>query len=241
MIGNSFDYDNGPDLKGYWKNYRSGQTIYIKDTIIENGQLMGIDRNGRLVSFDALSQFVKCSKEEAETAMQSSTPVQPKAAAVKSAINEHLDDNIYTDNFSTNSFNDNLDADIFTTTNAAPMTNVPIAAKPQAKQTVDPAIVKVLDGIEDTPKITVKVQWDKFPEGLLFLQKYLSISTDDIIDAVVGRWADTNALREKVCKELERIITMNLNPKSDDTVKEEKQKTITKPTTAAKKTKKELN
>ena len=243
MIGSTFDYDNGPDLKGYWKNYRTGQTVYIKDTIIENGQLTGIDRSGRMVPYNVLSQFVKCSKEEAEAG----TPMKiaaPARTGVTSTVNEHLDDNIYNEidldneNFdltagssNTNNSTANYDAVQRQTPGPAVITETSVTS-------IDPAVIKVLDGITETPKITVKVQWDNFPEGLVFLNKYLKTDIKDITDAVLYRWADTDALREKICTELVKIIRENLSPTKP---KEEKKPAAKDSAAATKKNKKELN
>ncbi len=241
MIGSTFDYDNGPDLKGYWKNYRTGQTVYIKDTIIENGQLTGIDRTGRMVPYNVLSQFVKCSKEEAESVTPVKTATTPARTGVTSTVNEHLDDNIYNEIELDNESFDTPTTAKLNTANTVPITDGYAVAKQTVAPDIDPAIIKVLDGITETPKITVKVQWENFPEGLVFLNKYLKTDICDITDAVLCRWADTDSLREKVCTEITKIIRENLNPvkpkEKEDGVK---QKTPP-PATTTKKSKKELS
>lgn len=186
MIGNSFDFNSGPDLQGYWKNYRTGQVVYIKDTIIENNNLTGVTRDGKMIDMNQLDSFVKVSEKEA----QESTGAPKTESSVKvPQVNLDLDKDVYDD------------ADILT--------------RPLGKQEVAPnydPINKILDGAGPGPKVSVSVRWDDFPEGLIFLQQYLGVSTDDITEAVIQRYVNTTEFVKSVAVALEKILGSKLLP-----------------------------
>lgn len=198
MTGSTFDFNGGPDLQGWWKNYRTGQTVYIKDTIFENNNLSGVTRDGRIVDMNQLNDFVKVSEQEANA--QNVTPVKTASAVKQPQVNLDLDKDVYED------------IDVLTKPlgkNTAVMGEIPEPEKP--KVNYDP-INKILDGAKTGPKVTVSVKWDDFPEGLVFLQKYLDVKTEDIIDAVVQKYVDTEKLAKDVSGALEKILKANLVP-----------------------------
>ena len=55
----TFDFQSGPDLSGYWKNYKTGQIVRIKDTIFEDNNLVGVTYDGQMVNMNKLKDFVK--------------------------------------------------------------------------------------------------------------------------------------------------------------------------------------
>lgn len=203
--GNTFDFNGGPDLQGYWKNYRTNQTVYIKDTILENNNLTGVTRDGRLIDMNQLSGFVKVTEKEANESTPTA-PVKTTAAVKQPQVNLDLDKDVYDD------------VDILTKPLGVRPTQ-PVQEKPAVNY--DP-INKILDGAKVGPKVTVSVKWDDFPEGLLFLQKYLDVKTEDIIDAVIQKYVDTAKLAKDVSDSLEKILKSKLTP--PETPKEEKPK-----------------
>ena len=57
----TFDFQSGPDLSGYWKNYKTGQIVRIKDTIFEDNNLVGVTYDGQMVNMNKLKDFVNLS------------------------------------------------------------------------------------------------------------------------------------------------------------------------------------
>ena len=64
MTSQTFDFNSGPEITGSWKNYRTGEVINIRDTIIEDNQLIGISDRGMQIPFSKLSSFVKLDSRE---------------------------------------------------------------------------------------------------------------------------------------------------------------------------------
>ena len=203
MTSQTFDFNSGPEITGSWKNYRTGEVINIRDTIIEDNQLIGISDRGMQIPFSKLSSFVKLDSREPSRGPDYSNASKP---AVKKAQPKPFVDDVDRE------YNANYNADVMSEyeDEANRLLNTPIrpAVQPVQQPTINPAITKVLEGLaeKDRPKINIDIEWREVPEGIMFLKKYLDISEDDIVKACIDKYIDLDQIRLKLSIQLSTII-----------------------------------
>ena len=203
MTSQTFDFNSGPEITGSWKNYRTGEVINIRDTIIEDNQLIGISDRGMQIPFSKLSSLVKLDSREPSRGPDYSNVSQP--ATKKVQPKPFIDD-------VDGEYNANYNADVMSEyeDEANRLLNTPIrpAVQPVQQPTINPAITKVLEGLaeKDRPKINIDIEWREVPEGIMFLKKYLDISEDDIVKACIDKYIDLDQIRLKLSIQLSTII-----------------------------------
>lgn len=203
MTSQTFDFNSGPEITGSWKNYRTGEVINIRDTIIEDNQLIGISDRGMQIPFSKLSSFVKLDSREPSRGPDYSNVSKP---AVKKAQPKPFVDDVDRE------YNANYNADVMSEyeDEANRLLNTPIkpAAQPVQQPAINPAITKVLEGLaeKDRPKINIDIEWKEVPEGIMFLKKYLDISEGDIVKACIDKYIDLDQIRLKLSIQLSTII-----------------------------------
>lgn len=203
MTSQTFDFNSGPEITGSWKNYRTGEVINIRDTIIEDNQLIGISDRGMQIPFSKLSSFVKLDSREPSRGPDYSNVSKP---ATKKAQPKPFVDDVDRE------YNANYNADVMSEyeDEANRLLNTPIkpAVQPVQQPTINPAITKVLEGLaeKDRPKINIDIEWNEVPEGIMFLKKYLDISEGDIVKACIDKYIDLDQIRLKLSIQLSTII-----------------------------------
>lgn len=213
----TFDFQSGPDLSGYWKNYKTGQIVRIKDTIFEDNNLVGVTYDGQMVNMNKLKDFVKYNPT-ADEAAQSSKPVQTKStdqSVLLRGMNtdttqkpEVVDSNSITDEYEPYDYMHNRE----------PRFQLKYDDSGSCKSTSDPdraAIIKVLDNLDekDKPKITIKLDW-VIPDGVKFLQDYLHITPAQIAEVIKERYADLTILNDAVTDEILRVLGVKTEAKT---------------------------
>lgn len=202
MTSQTFDFNSGPEITGSWKNYRTGEVINIRDTIIEDNQLIGISDRGMQIPFSKLSSFVKLDSREPSRGPDYSNVSKPATKKVQPKPFVDDVDKEYNANYA--------DAMSEYEDEANRLLNTPIrpAVQPVQQPTINPAITKVLEGLaeKDRPKINIDIEWKEVPEGIMFLKKYLDISEGDIVKACIDKYIDLDQIRLKLSIQLSTII-----------------------------------
>ena len=202
MTSQTFDFNSGPEITGSWKNYRTGEVINIRDTIIEDNQLIGISDRGMQIPFSKLSSFVKLDSREPSRGPDYSNVSKP---ATKKVQPKPFIDDVDRENVTNY-------ADVMSEyeDEANRLLNTPIRPAVQTVQqpTINPAITKVLEGLaeKDRPRINIDIEWKEVPEGIMFLKKYLDISEGDIVKACIDKYIDLDQIRLKLSIQLSTII-----------------------------------
>ena len=218
----TFDFQSGPDLSGYWKNYKTGQIVRIKDTIFEDNNLVGVTYDGQMVNMNKLKDFVKYNPT-ADEVSQSANPAQTKSTDQSvllrgmntdtTRIPDEVDSN---SNY--NSITDEYEPYDYVH-NREPRFQLKYDDSGSCKSTSDPdraAIIKVLDNLDekDKPKITVKLDW-VIPDGVKFLQDYLHITPAQIAEVVKERYADLTILNDAVTDEILHVLGVKTEAKTE--------------------------
>lgn len=233
----TFDFQSGPDLSGYWKNYKTGQIVRIKDTIFEDNNLVGVTYDGQMVNMNKLKDFVKYNPTTDE-ATQLSNPAQTKStdqSVLLRGLNtdttqkpEVVDSNSITDEYIPYDYTQKYEPKFQLKRGDESGSCNSISDPDRA------AIIKVLDNLDekDKPKITVKLDW-VIPDGVKFLQDYLHITPAQIAEVVKERYADLTVLNDAVTDEILDVLGVKNEAKNETKTEE-----ISKQQKTAKKTKK---
>ena len=213
----TFDFQSGPDLSGYWKNYKTGQIVRIKDTIFEDNNLVGVTYDGQMVNMNKLKDFVKYNPT-ADEASQSSNPVQTKNIDQSVLLRGMNTDTTQKPEVVDSSITDEYEPYDYVH-NREPKFQLKRDDSGSYKSTSDPdraAIIKVLDNLDekDKPKITVKLDW-VIPDGVKFLQDYLHITPAQIAEVIKERYADLAILNDAVTDEILHVLGVKTGVKTE--------------------------
>lgn len=217
----TFDFQSGPDLSGYWKNYKTGQIVRIKDTIFEDNNLVGVTYDGQMVNMNKLKDFVKYNPT-ADEASQTANPAQTKSTDQSVLLRGmNTDTTRIPDGVDSNSITDITDEyePYDYVHNREPKFQLKRDDSGPCNYTSDPdraAIIKVLDNLDekDKPKITVKLDW-VIPDGVKFLQDYLHITPAQIAEVIKERYADLAILNDAVTDEILHILGVKTGVKTE--------------------------
>ena len=208
-INNSatFEMGMGPDLTGTWKNYRTGDVITIRDTLFEDNKLVGVSTGGQMIPYERLQSYVKCDPSEAsnKTTLPSKTSRKPRPATQVKQFVDNLDGEGYGGGFQEVSLEPETDP-LRTPLNKQ---RAQVVQSESETPKFDPAITKVLDGLDENqkPVITVNIRWSEVPEGVIFLKKYLGVETRDLVNACCDRYIKLDEVRNELSEALEKILT----------------------------------
>lgn len=208
-INNSatFEMGMGPDLTGTWKNYRTGDVITIRDTLFEDNKLVGVSTGGQMIPYERLQSYVKCDPSEAanKTTLPPKTSKNHRPATQVKQFVDNLDGDGYGGDFQTVSPEPEVDPLRTPLNKQRTQTVQPEPETPK----FDPAITKVLDGLDNSqkPTITVSIKWSEVPEGVIFLKKYLGVETKELVDACCDRYIKLDEVKRELSETLENILT----------------------------------
>lgn len=206
----TFEMGAGPDLTGTWKNYRTGDVITIRDTLFEDNRLVGVSTGGQMIPYERLQSYVKCDPSEAanKTTLPSRTSKKHCPTTQVKQFVDNLDGDGYGGGFQEVPLEPEVDPLRTPLNKQRTQTAQPKQPEPETPK-FDPAITKVLDGLDDNqkPTITVNIKWSEVPEGVIFLKKYLGVETKDLVDACCDRYIKLDEVKRELSEALEKIVT----------------------------------
>ena len=149
----TFEMGMGPDLTGTWKNYRTGDVITIRDTLFEDNKLVGVSTGGQMIPYERLQSYVKCDPSEAanKTTLPSRTSKKHRPATQVKQFVDNLDGDGYGGGFQEVSIEPEVDPLRTPLNKQRTQTVQPEPETPK----FDPAITKVLDGLDDSQKLAI--------------------------------------------------------------------------------------
>ena len=168
-MNNFGDGPGGPMISGKWINKRTGETVIIRDSIIDGDKMILISNKGNL-SFDSFSRdYIQASDEVYDTsgkvikteAVKASEIVdKPERVDLSNAPQSTVDideENILTSSTAANKKDNNKNISNFD------------------------LIDKIFKKIESKPKADLKITWAGFPEKeLSMLVNYFDVKLEDI-------------------------------------------------------------
>jgi len=171
MIGNNMPPDMGPIgggemISGKWINKLTGQTVTIRNTIIDGDNMVIITDAGQIDMNEFSSNYIQASdeiyNEEGKVIGREEMEFQP----------------------------------MYDVTSVNNIIERKSKAHQQPKESEELKIIKkVFSKIESTPSISMDIQWDDFPKDQLdTLINFLDISINDISKYIVKTYMDTSSI-----------------------------------------------
>ena len=222
---NAMDFGAGLDLTGSWENVRTGEVINIRDTIMMDNQMIGLTTDGRQIPFEKLQSFVKSDTAKPNTPPKRANVSQKRVQRPSKPFVDDVDreqnwgSTVDDTDSSTDSGYEILPEDMDLL--RKPLPRREDADKIQKPEISNP-ISTVLEGLKksEQPKINFSIKWDNIPEGIIFLKKYLQISENDIVDAIINKFINVSDIRDKLTTDLKKIVEVGLNPEKKKTKSE---------------------
>ena len=219
------DFGAGLDLTGSWENVRTGEVINIRDTIMMDNQMIGLTTDGRQIPFEKLQSFVKSDTAKPNTPPKRANVSQKRVQRPSKPFVDDVDreqnwgSTVDDTDSSTDSGYEILPEDMDLL--RKPLPRREDADKIQKPEISNP-ISTVLEGLKksEQPKINFSIKWDNIPEGIIFLKKYLQISENDIVDAIINKFINVSDIRDKLTTDLKKIVEVGLNPEKKKTKSE---------------------
>ena len=217
MQGISFSID-GPVMTGTWYNPKNGDSFTVRDTYFEDNQYMVITTDGRRMDYNMIQNYIKSDTpipkmEQPKTTQQSN---QIKIGDIKETGNEiisNYDEMILEDDallLQTKTTPQNE----FTSSRRINLDDLKNDSKPTNYYIIDKALSKI-----KKPKFELKCKWDKFPkQEIEMLKDIMDISLDEIRDYIFEKFID-ESYKDELKKQLNKVISENLELPEPKTVK----------------------
>lgn len=171
-MNNFGDGPGGPMISGKWINKRTGETVIIRDSIIDGDKLVLISNKGNL-SFDSFSRdYIQASDEVYD---DSGRVIKTEAPKVSEIVDKPEKIDLSKAPQST--------VDIDTETGEINILNSPISVNNNESKSINnfELIDKIFKKIESKPKADLKITWAGFPEKeLSMLVNYFDVKLEDI-------------------------------------------------------------
>lgn len=166
------DGPGGPMISGKWINKRTGETVIIRDSIIDGDKLILISNKGNL-SFDTFSRdYIQASDEVYD---DSGKVIKTEAPKVSEIVDKPEKIDLSNSPQST--------VDIDTETGEINILKSPISVNNNESKSINnfELIDKIFKKIESKPKADLKITWAGFPEKeLSMLVNYFDVKLEDI-------------------------------------------------------------
>lgn len=181
----------GMGIGGRWINKRTGQTVNVRNSIMDGDNMIIITDHGQISMMEFSRDYIQASDE-----------IYDESGKV-----------VGTEQVTPEDYGQNEDwlqiQEAMQNNNVGQQFN----AAPQLSNTNEQIIKKVFDKLSSYPKIDVDIKWNEFPEAQIrTLVDYLEISIDDIAKYIIKNYVNIEALS----LEITEILKSKLNKNIDD-------------------------
>ena len=181
--------DGGIGISGRWLNKRTGQTINIRNSVMDGDNMIIITDKGQISMTEFSRDYI-----------QASDDIYDESGKVIGYAEVKPED-----------YGENSDwLQIKEMMNTSHMSNVNQPEKTSIN-TNDQIIKKVFDKLTTYPKINVDIKWDDFPEAQMqTLVNFLDISIDDISKYIIKNYVNAEALALEITEILKSKLNKNI-------------------------------
>ena len=181
--------DGGIGISGRWLNKRTGQTINIRNSVMDGDNMIIITDKGQISMTEFSRDYI-----------QASDDIYDESGKVIG--HEEVKPEDYGEN------SDWLQIKEIMSTAHMPNVNQP---ETPSINTNDQIIKKVFDKLTAYPKINVDIKWDDFPEAQMqTLVNFLDISIDDISKYIIKNYVNAEALALEITEILKSKLNKNI-------------------------------
>lgn len=186
--GITFDTASGMDLTGWWSNPRTGESYRVVDQFFQDNVLYVRTDKGQVLNYNTIQNLVKSDGPLNGPVQQPHQQIDP------SVLTQGLDEE---------------DADILTRPIKSQPQQQTLSAPQVDKKSINTVIIeKAFSKAEESPKITMGVQWewDSLRTTVDMLTKTMDIPMEEIVDYVYTKYAESmvNDIKSILSEFLER-------------------------------------
>ncbi len=234
-----------PTISGKWFNPHTGDSFEVRDTYIEDNNIVIMTMDGRRISLSMLGEYVQGEAPQGKMPDYQPAQINKKALAdslgldTDDPLNQELNENIKVSNKDTLYTDNNTPTVAATSVIDAPLPGtISIPTVQLIEESEDEKMIKRVLGKATTPDIDCTIKWNRFPmRQMEMLIDFMDISVDDICDYFMSK-LDVDAVREDLKKQIAGYIEKKMIP--EDVTEEERPPMIplSKPAPKAQKKKK---
>lgn len=176
--------DTSFDITGKWFNKNTGNTVNVRNSVMDGDHLIIMTDRGAISSEDFMRDYIQVSddmfNEEGKKIGTETANKEIFTSNKRTEIPKHKPEI----NLETTAF-DSFDQEYHLEDSKKLSNNVQQIEKNIKKQKFDPAIEKFFNKISTKPSIKIDITWDNFPiDKLNTLIEYLDIDENDIISYI---------------------------------------------------------
>lgn len=192
MIGPGSMGMGGPS--GTWTSRKTGQSVIVRDTIIENDKMLVMLSDGRMIPMTEFSrEYVQISEEMYDQNGKSLGKQSPQQS-LTTQPQHNIDENL-----------------LFKGMGEVPKDTFPTETIVEPVQCISnnkeiEMVNKVLNKVHK-PKIKFNITWNEFPKDELnMLRKFFDIQNSDITEAIIEKYLDQQSLKAEMQKTIENLL-----------------------------------
>ena len=204
---------DGPMLSGHWYNPKTGDSFTVRDTFLENNEIVVMTTDGRRMNYDMISKYVQTDhpikKQEFEKPKaQLPKEIQSQILPVKEDVHDAAEDLL-------------LDEDkaLLGVTVDPGVLEVKPAVKKVAEVTVedeDDMLVRRMLKRSNAPQVKCSITWKDFPKKQMDMLDTMAVDLEKIADYYmkdIDFEQIRSVIRESIVKEIEK--NLEVTPKSE--------------------------
>ena len=181
--------DSGIGISGRWLNKRTGQTINIRNSVMDGDNMIIITDKGQISMTEFSRDYI-----------QASDDIYDETGKVIG--HEEVKPEDYGENSDWLQIKEMMNTPYMSNANQPEKTSI---------NTNDQIIKKVFDKLTTYPKINVDIKWDDFPEAQMqTLVNFLDISIDDISKYIIKNYVNAEALALEITEILKSKLNKNI-------------------------------
>ena len=218
-----------PTISGKWFNPHTGDSFEVRDTYIEDNNIVIMTMDGRRISLSMLGEYSQGEAPQGKIPDYQPAQINKKALVdslgldTDDPLNQELNGNVKISSENTSYTNNNTPTVATTSMIDAPLL---------VEESEDEKMVKRVLKKAVAPEIDCKIHWNKFPTRQMeMLLDFMDISLDDICEYFMKQ-LDIDVVRKELKEQIAAFIESKMN--SED----EKPEVPQKPALKAPKTKK---
>ncbi len=228
-----------PTISGKWFNPHTGDSFEVRDTYIEDNNIVIMTMDGRRISLSMLGEYIQGEAPQGKIPDYQPAQINKKALVdslgldTDDPLNQELNGNVKISSENTFYTNNNTPTVATTGVIDAPLPDViSIPTVQLVEESEDEKMVKRVLKKAVAPDIDCKIRWNKFPTRQMeMLLDFMDVPLDDICEYFMKQ-LDIDVVRKELKEQIAAFIESKMN--SED----EKPELPQKPASKAPKTKK---
>ena len=195
---NSYDsMMGGPDINGSWYNKRTGQTVFIRDSFMDDSGMQFITSTGEMIDGEEFSRdYIQCDATVYDE--NGNSTGQQEAVDYEAMFAGSVQETPKSPTYS-----DIMGSPLPTTgfSNEEPM---PVANKKHEM------LKTMFDKLQSLPSVSASIKWRNIPKSeLKMLKTYFDIDIEDIADYIYDKYCTPVEVKKAICVSITQLLNKN--------------------------------